>query len=656
MPECLPVAEGDIMKQYSDATWQRALKSFGPGRAPDACGWTQEVFLALSLHPRIQKIMRQVATGILVNQWSTAFLDLLTTGRVIAIYKNKSGHLRPITVPSVWRKLVGAWTTQSWFSPLKECVGSSQYGVGCPNGTILMAQDVTDDLDAHEGWAAVHLDIRAAFTNVRHLSLISALEQIAPPLLMAQSHWNRRPTPFFLQASNGSQEMHYAEVGVPQGDPFSSWAFAVTLQLAQREFGELMGAQGLRDGQDYQCRAYVDDVVLTGARDLLPAMVVALEQALATIGLQLQREKMQVYSPGSDPNELAEAFGCEPAACSGDGMINCGLALRHDVEEHLLDKPDIAIGSAAYQRKFLQRKLEALQARCRALHVIAQDMTSHGLHVSIQLLHSSLLASCVYLLRGMNVEVSCPWAAQCDSLFQQTWLQLMQICALSPAQCVMVTASPAMGGLGLQRLKMDAPLHALSQALAIRALRHSQLQSQGSWSPTEQRAWDKCSEMLDVEKALGKSQTVLQAEGDTKTMRKLRMACPSAEGVLPGDISSRLCVVTSGPEPQLELNERQKRAASTVWYSQPSGHFLTNDVLIAGVRDRLELPQDPQNMMCQYTSRTSMRLCSTPLDLQGEHCNKCCQALVQARHHLIRDWIKTKLNEYGEHASTEQSV
>ena len=206
------------------------------------------------------------------------------------------------------------------------------------------------------------------------------------------------------------------------------------------------------------------------------------------------------------------------------------------------DRPDLAIGSTSFQQKFLQRKLEALQVRCRALRVIAQDMTSHGLRVSVQLLHTSLLASCVYLLRGMSVDVTCTWAAQCDALFQQTWLQLMHICSLSAAQWILVTASPAMGGLGLQRLRLDAPLHALSQALALRALWHSHSQTLHLWSNAEQRALTMCTEMLDVEAALGKPLTVLQNEGCIKAMRMLKLACPSPEGVLPGDVSSRVCV------------------------------------------------------------------------------------------------------------------
>ena len=194
-----------------------------------------------------------------------------------------------------------------------------------------MAQDVNHDLETHADWAAVHLDIQSALTNVRRTALIQALEQIDPGLLMSQSHWIRRPSPFIVQRQDNTQQLHHAEVGVPQGDPFSSWAFAVSLSLAMKAFRDAMTAQGLQDGQHYACRAYVDDVVMTGARDVLPAMVTAWEEALTVIGLSLQRDKMQVYCPNVSPHDLASSFHCAQEACSGDGVVICGLALTHDV-------------------------------------------------------------------------------------------------------------------------------------------------------------------------------------------------------------------------------------------------------------------------------------------------------------------------------------
>ena len=77
-----------------------------------------------------------------------------------------------------------------------------------------------------------------------------------------------------------------------------------------------------------------------------------------------------------------------------------------------------------------------------------------------------------------------------------------------------------------------------------------------------------------------------------KAMRKLRIAQPFPEGGCLGDVSRRLFINSPAhaTKPEVDITERQQRAASVTWYSQPAGHHLNNDVLMAGIRDRLELP------------------------------------------------------------------
>ena len=45
-----------------------------------------------------------------------------------------------------------------------------------------------------------------------------------------------------------------------------------------------------------------------------------------------------------------------------------------------------------------------------------------------------------------------------------------------------------------------------------------------------------------------------------------------------------------------------------------------------------------------------------PLDQRGDHCGKCCHSLVQARHHLLRDWVQQQLHSVGDHATLEQNI
>ena len=447
---------------------------------------------------------------------------------------------------------------------------------------------------------------------------------------------------------------------MPQGDPFSSWAFAVVLQSAMQTFLDMMHSQGMEEGRDYTTGAYVDDVVLTGPATTLPALVAAWKEALGPLGLELQDKKMQIFQQGATPQQMADMFGCDPSQRSGEGLILCGLPLSPGAEhDSMIESPmELPIGTIAFQQKYLQARLQTLTAKTRVLQGIAEGLPHRGRHIALDLLHRSLLASCVYLLRALHVNATLPWATACDELFQQTWLHICGIPRLSDGQWHLVTAAPAWGGFGLQRMMTEAPLHALSQALAIRALRCFQSQPNGPWNHAERAALDQCQASFEVTTILQRSEGQLEREGYMRAMRRLRSGRPLPEGVSPVDVSKRLFIdsPSHATSPSVDITERQQRAASVVWYTQPGGCHLQNDVLIAGVRDRLELPVFREGMVCDYITRSSNRACCTPLDQLGFHSNKCCHALVQARHHALRDWVRQTLISVGDHATLEQNI
>ena len=162
---------------------------------------------------------------------------------------------------------------------------------------------------------------------------------------------------------------------------------------------------------------------------------------------------MQIYNPGASPAWLADLFGCQSDQCSGEGLVICGLPLGSSPDQIVTDdsRPEMPVGTVAFQQKYLQCRLEQLQHKARTLEEIAESLPSIGRHVALHILHACLLASCMYLLRGLHVEATLPWSTRLDELFQSTWLHVCNINRLSNAQWQMVTASPALGGLGLLR-------------------------------------------------------------------------------------------------------------------------------------------------------------------------------------------------------------
>ena len=560
----------------------------------------------------------------------------------------------------MWRKLTGAWTSNSWAPTLKPHVGERQYGVGTSNGSVLMAHDINADLAQHEGWAVAHLDLLSAFTSIHRKHLVEALHQVDARLLASQRHWVKRASPVLIATSHTTASVHQVESGVPQGDPFSSWAFAAILQSAIHNFIEMMKLQGLEESSDYSIRCYVDDVALAAPVASLPAIIAAWQSALEPLHLILQPQKMQVYQEGASPQWLADHFGCQVDQCSGEGLVICGLPLGSSPDSLDIEnlRPEIPVGSVLFQQRYLQKRLEQLRYKARTLEGIADGLPSIGRHVAVHILHSSLLASCMYLLRGLHLDATLPWSVCLDELFQNSWLRLCNVHQLSMAQWQLVTASPALGGLGLLRLRLETPLHALAQALAIRALRSSQSMRNRPWTLSEQRAIDQCSQSMNVSATLQRSMQQLEEEGYLKAMRKLRTAQPFPEGYCPGDVSRRLFILSSAhaTKPEVDITERQQRAASVTWYTQPDGRYLNNDVLQASLRDRLELPLFEDGVLCEYITRSSNRICSMPLGRHGQHACNCCHALTQARHHALRDWARDQLEKVGDHAILEQAI
>ena len=143
-------------------------------------------------HTQLSKVIRQIAQGLLTSRWDGVFLDMLCMGRVTAIYKNSTAAIRPITIPSMWRKLTGSWTAQSWAGVLKPHVGDRQYGVGCSNGCIMMAHDINNDLHEHRDWAvAIFGHFYLHSTMVKRSSLIEALQEVDPRLMASSTALDR---------------------------------------------------------------------------------------------------------------------------------------------------------------------------------------------------------------------------------------------------------------------------------------------------------------------------------------------------------------------------------------------------------------------------------------------------------------------------------
>ena len=113
VPEPAPkekVASGVSLAAITEHHWRRVKQTFHPDKAADALGWSQEAFVLFLRASQTKSWMRALVHALLDSSIDPFLIPFLCLGRVVPLFKGRSGHLRPVTVSSMWRKCAGALT------------------------------------------------------------------------------------------------------------------------------------------------------------------------------------------------------------------------------------------------------------------------------------------------------------------------------------------------------------------------------------------------------------------------------------------------------------------------------------------------------------------------------------------------------------------
>eukprot|EP00971_Amphidinium_carterae_P007842 155282-Amphidinium_carterae.1 len=114
--------------------WTQALRKLKKGTAADAAGWTTETFVALTAFPATSGHFRQLVKQQLLGSLREDEMRCMGAIHVLALNKNRQGDIRPISVPSVWRKLLSSMIVAAHQDAATRFLGSRQHGIGTPNG------------------------------------------------------------------------------------------------------------------------------------------------------------------------------------------------------------------------------------------------------------------------------------------------------------------------------------------------------------------------------------------------------------------------------------------------------------------------------------------------------------------------------------------
>ena len=218
------------------ATVQRATCALKAGTAPDALGWTSEAWKTLSLRPELFSVFRELFLQYVTGHCGSVAQSLVNASRLVPLYKDSMGQaLRPIAaiaIPSVWQKLVGRTTVNHFREVLQHAAGPSQYAAMTPDGGAKLAVATRWQVAAHPDHVFVRTDIHNAFNELGRSSFYEALLFASPLLAATQFAWLSRPSLAVLDHHGGAHQLLSTTTGIPQGDPLSSLAFALTIMTS----------------------------------------------------------------------------------------------------------------------------------------------------------------------------------------------------------------------------------------------------------------------------------------------------------------------------------------------------------------------------------------------------------------------------------------
>ena len=179
-PAC-PANHGqDLILRCTDDIWDMALKTFRRGKCQDGLGWSQDLFFLVATHAATSRTVRAAVLSLLLNDGDYRVKQLVGHSRIVPLFKNDSGQLRPISVPTTWRKCAGALALCCWKGDILQWMGDRQYCAGRSHGSSLLAAHLSDLLHRKPHLVHFHLDLKDAFTSLSRISAWEALSQCNP--------------------------------------------------------------------------------------------------------------------------------------------------------------------------------------------------------------------------------------------------------------------------------------------------------------------------------------------------------------------------------------------------------------------------------------------------------------------------------------------
>ena len=221
------LSPSDAKDLVTDDRLMQASRTLASGCCTDALGWTHEAWRAVLQLPHGKRLIRELLTLYACGEIGHEGEDLINSSLLIPLYKNSQGDtIRPIAVPTVFRKTYARATLAQHRPALCEACGPHQYAAMTKDGARLIATHLRcHQQRTSQPTVYIRTDIRNAFNEMDRQQVLRSLEGAHPLLAASQFPWLHRPSQAVMHASSGPRRILSTHKGIPQGDPLSSLTF-----------------------------------------------------------------------------------------------------------------------------------------------------------------------------------------------------------------------------------------------------------------------------------------------------------------------------------------------------------------------------------------------------------------------------------------------